>query len=108
MPNPKSITGKARAVFSDTARRRLQACDEPMLVVDAVTGCTLTYRFEETDGRLRVTDGCLGRKVVSIGCDPDQLNFVATLLLDGLRSRGLPMLDEPSDAQLDPSPWSPQ
>jgi hypothetical protein len=113
----KNITGKARAVFSDAARVRLLTTDTPIVAVDPVSDCTLSYRFEHAGGILRITDGCLGRDVVAVGCDPDDLNLVATLLLDGLAmtrpdcasnpARDHRDWQEPNDEQLDPSPWSP-
>ncbi len=104
-----SITGKARAVFSDAARVRLLTTDTPIVAVDPVTDCTLSYRFEHAGGVLRITDGCLGRDVVAVGCEPDDLNIVATLLLDGLRTSSTSRQEwqEPDDNDFDPSPWSP-
>lgn len=79
------ITGLSRAVFSDAARDCLLATDAPIATVDAETGCSLNYRFEAAvGGVLRITSGPLGHRVVAVGCDPDDLNLVATLLLDGL------------------------
>jgi hypothetical protein len=106
----KSMTGKARAVFSDAARVAFEEADQPMTATDAATRCRLTYRFEgHAGGVLRIADGPLGRHVVSVGCDPDDLNLIATLLLEGLHSQAriAAVWQEPSDEQLDPSPWSP-
>ncbi len=83
----KSIIGQARAVFSDAARVRLTETDTPIAALDAATGCALSYRFEaHAGGVLRVTDGPLGDDVLAVGCEPDHLNLVATLLLAGLTS----------------------
>jgi hypothetical protein len=83
-----SITGKARAVFSDAARVRLLTTDAPIGTVDPETGYALTYRFEAmAGGVLRISGGTMGDRVLAVGCDPEELNLVATLLLDGLKVR---------------------
>ncbi len=59
--------------------------DTPIVAWDAATGCALSYRFEvHAGGVLRLTNGLLGDDVLAVGCEPDQLNLVATLLLSGL------------------------
>jgi hypothetical protein len=84
----KSMTGKARAVFSDAARVAFEEADLPMMAIDARTGCTLSYRFEaHAGGVLRLSNGVLGNKVLAVGCDVDCLDTIATLLLDGLMVR---------------------
>jgi hypothetical protein len=75
----------ARPIFSQSTLARLNY-DEPVSACDAETGIELFYRFEHgIEGRLRLTGGPLSKDVVSVGCDPDDINLVATLLLDGLK-----------------------
>jgi hypothetical protein len=81
-----SITGTTRAVFSNAARVAFQDCDQPMTALDNVTGCALTYRFEaHAGGTLHITNGVLGRKVLMVACDFNEVDRIAALLLDGLR-----------------------
>lgn len=75
----------ARPIFSQSTLARL-ICDEPVSACDAESGIELFYRFEDGfQGRLRLTSGPLSKNVVSVACDPDDINLVATLLLDGLK-----------------------
>lgn len=75
----------ARPIFSQSTLARL-ICDEPVSACDAETGIELFYRFEDGfQGRLRLTGGLLHKDVVSVGCDPDDINLIATFLLDGLK-----------------------
>jgi ABC-type taurine transport system ATPase subunit len=84
----KRKMGMARAVFSDAARDCLLETDQPIEAVDAATRCRLSYRVEAVvGGVLRIHDGTLGGKVLAVASDPDDLNLVATLLLDGLAQR---------------------
>lgn len=80
-------TPRARPVFSDVTLSRL-LYDEPVSTQDAGTGITLHYRFEEhAGGKLRMTGGCLRHRVIAVCCEPEELNIVATLLLDGLKAQ---------------------
>lgn len=74
-----------RRIFSQLVLARL-AFDEPIMAHDHETGIELHYRFEQrTTGTLRLTAGPLGREVLAVDCDPDDINMVATLLVDGIR-----------------------
>jgi hypothetical protein len=76
---------KVRQIFSESALARLEF-DEPVVAQDQETGIALHYRFEHlVGGRLRLSGGELGDQMVSIGCDEQDLNTVATVLLDGLK-----------------------
>lgn len=80
-------TPRARPVFREVTLSRL-LYDEPVSTQDAATGITLHYRFEEhAGGKLRMTGGRLEKRVIAVGCDPDDFNLVATLLLDGLKAQ---------------------
>lgn len=75
----------ARPIFSQSTLARLNY-DEPVSTCHAETGIELYYRFEEVfEGKLRLTGGPLNKNVVCVGCDPDDINLIATLLLDGLK-----------------------
>lgn len=75
----------ARQIFSQSTLARLEY-DEPVSVRDQDTGIELHYRFEHlVGGKLRLTGGLLRDDVVCIGCEPDDINAVATIMLDGLR-----------------------
>ncbi|HRD78061.1 MAG TPA: hypothetical protein PK264_19325 [Hyphomicrobiaceae bacterium] len=77
---------RARAVFSDAARVRLETTDEPIQAHDSVTGIDLHYRFEtHAGGVLRLTGGPIGEGTLAVGCEPESLNLIATILLDGLK-----------------------
>lgn len=79
-------TIKVRQIFSAWALARLEH-DEPVMTQDRDTGIELHYRFEHpVGGRLRLSGGTLGDHVLSIGCDGDDLNTVATIVLDGLKA----------------------
>lgn len=76
-----------RLIFADAALARLE-CDEPVSATDTATGIALHYRFEHAaGGKLRMTDGVLGTHVIAVGCDADDLNLIATILLAGLAPR---------------------
>lgn len=78
---------RARHVFSHVSLARL-SYDEPVQARDAETGIDLHYRFEHAiGGRLRLTGGPLADRLICVGCDPDDINLVATLLLDGLKAQ---------------------
>ncbi len=75
----------ARAVFPDAARVAFADTDQPITTHDAVTGITLTYRFEPHAGSvLRLTGGPIGQSILTVACDEADLDLVATLLLDGI------------------------
>lgn len=57
-----------------------------MSACDAETGIELYFRFEDVrQGKLRLTGGPLNKHVVCVGCEPDDINLIATILLDGLK-----------------------
>lgn len=75
-----------RRIFSEGSLARL-TFDEPVTTADAETGIQLHYRFEDmAGGRLRMTGGLLRDQLVSVGCQPDDLNLVATIMLSGLKA----------------------
>lgn len=82
------MTGlRARQVFTQVTLARL-AYDEPVNIQDADTGITLHYRFEaHAGGTLRLTGGRLRDRVIAVGCEPDDINLIATLMLDGLKAQ---------------------
>lgn len=56
------------------------------MATDPDTGIELHYRFEHlAGGRLCLSGGLLRDRVLSVGCEPDDINTVATILLDGLK-----------------------
>jgi hypothetical protein len=74
-----------RPIFSQTTLARL-SYDEPVSMCDSDTGIEVFYRFEDSlGGRLRLTGGPLGKQVIAVGCNPDDINTVASLLIDGIR-----------------------
>ena len=76
-----------RQVFSHLTLARL-AYDEPVMATDQDTGIELHYRFEHlAGGRLRLSGGLLRDRALSVGCEPDDLNTIATIMLDGLKIR---------------------
>jgi len=78
---------RVRPIFSPTTLARLNY-DEPLSACDPDTGIELFYRFEDgLGGRLRLTGGPLGHAVLWVGCDPDDINRVASLLIDGITSQ---------------------
>jgi len=78
---------QSRPVFSEAALRCL-ARDEPVTAQCPETGIALHYRFcHLAGGRLSLSEGLLGRDVLTVGCDEGDLNRVATVLLDGLKAR---------------------
>lgn len=80
-------TVRARPVFSQVTLARL-AYDEPVNTQDADTGITLQYRFEAyAGGKLSLSGGRLRDRVIAVGCEPDDINLVATLMLDGLKAQ---------------------
>ena len=88
MPETDFKQLRARAVFSDAARARLETTDEPIRAHDPATGIDLHYCFEtHAGGVLRLTGGPIGQGTLAVACEPESLNLVATLLLDGLNAR---------------------
>ena len=80
-------TVRARSIFSQVTLARL-AYDEPVNTTDPDTGVTLQFRFEEhAGGMLRLSGGRLRDRVIAVGCEPDDINLVATLMLDGLKAQ---------------------
>ena len=78
---------RVRAIFSQSTLARLNF-DEPVSAGDAETGIELHYRFEDAlGGRLRLTGGLLRQRVLSVGCDPDDINAIATIMIDGLKAQ---------------------
>lgn len=76
-----------RRIFSEGALARL-TYDEPVTATDADSGIQFQYRFEDmAGGRLRMTGGLLRDQLVSVGCEPDDLNLVATIMLSGLKAQ---------------------
>lgn len=76
-----------RRIFGEAALARLK-CDEPVSATDAATGIALHYRFEHAaGGRLRMTGGVLGTRIIAVGCEAEDLNLIATILLAGLAPR---------------------
>lgn len=74
-----------RPIFSQTTLARL-SYDEPVSTCDTDTGIEVFYRFEDDfGGRLRLSGGPLGREVITAGCDPDDINKIASLLIDGVK-----------------------
>jgi hypothetical protein len=58
------------------------------MVTDSDTGIRLHYRFEHcAGGKLRLTGGLLGDRILAVGCEADDLNTVATVMLAGLKAR---------------------
>lgn len=48
----------------------------------------LHYRFEgHAGGMLRIFGGPLRDRAIAVGCDPDDLNLVATIMLDGIKAQ---------------------
>jgi len=81
----------ARAVFPHAARVAFHEADQPLYAHDPATGVDLTYRYEPLiGGVLRLTGGTVGHRTIALGCDEDDLERVAGLLLDGVRARGPP------------------
>lgn len=79
-------TIKVRQIFSDCALARLK-CNEPVAAHDAETGVDLHFRFEHAvGGQLRLSGAGLGSQTLGIGCDENDLNMVATLMLDGIKA----------------------
>jgi hypothetical protein len=77
---------KTRAVFSDAARVCYLSSDQPIHAADAETGLSLTYNFEaHAGGVLRLYGGALGERTLAMACDPDDLNLITTLLVDGIK-----------------------
>ncbi len=55
---------------------------------DRETDIELHYRFEHlAGGRLRMTGGLLRDRMLSVGCEPDDLNLIATIMLSGVRAQ---------------------
>ena len=76
-----------RQVFSHLTLARL-AYDEPVMATDRDTNIELHYRFEElAGGRLQLTGGLLRDQMLSVGCEPDDINTIATIMLDGLKAQ---------------------
>ena len=72
---------------SKAALARLQF-DEPVAVRDPETGIELHYRFEHLGGgRLRLSGSTLNGEVLSVGCEPGDINRVSTIMLDGLKTQ---------------------
>ena len=75
-----------RQIFSQTTLARL-AYDEPVRTHDADTNIELHYRFEHAiGGRLLLTGGILRDGLLSVGCDPDDINKTAIIMLAGLKA----------------------
>ena len=76
-----------RQIFSQTTLARL-AYDVAEITHDADTNIELHYRFEHAiGGRLRLTGGLMRDEMLSVGCDPDDINKTATIMLAGLKAR---------------------
>ena len=76
-----------RKIFGDNALARL-GHDEPVMITDRDTGIELHYRFEHcAGGKLRLTGGLLGDQILAVGCEADDLNTIATVMLAGLKAR---------------------
>lgn len=80
------VTLSERAVFSRAAVEQCAECDRPDSARDAETEIDFSYRFEAfAGGRLALSGGVLGSQVVVVDCDVEDLNLVATLLIDGIK-----------------------
>lgn len=56
------------------------------MATDPDTGIELHYRFEHlAGGKLRLSGGMLRNQLVSVGCEPDDINTIATIMLAGLK-----------------------
>ena len=78
---------RARPVFSQSTLARLNF-GEPVQAYNADTGIELSYGFEDVfEGRLRLKGGVLHDQTLCVGCDPDDINLTATLLLDGIKAQ---------------------
>jgi hypothetical protein len=74
-------------VFNEAVLARLQY-DEPITACDRASGIGLYYRFDHAvGGRLSLAGGILADDVLSLGCEPGDINRVATVLLDGLKAQ---------------------
>lgn len=73
-----------RQVFSDALLSQL-LCDQPIITKDQASGITLSYRFNpHAGGQLMFTGGDLAWPV-SLGVEDDDINLVATIMLDGFK-----------------------
>ena len=72
-----------RQVFSGAQLGQL-LCDQPIMTTDADNGLTLSYRFNGLGGQLIICGDDLACPI-AIGVDEQDLNLVATLILDGLK-----------------------
>lgn len=78
---------RARPIFSSSTLARLNF-GEPVTAHDPDTGIDLSYGFEDVfEGRLRLKAGLLRDQALCVGCDPDDINLSATLLLDGIKAQ---------------------
>lgn len=78
---------RARPIFSLVTLARL-SFDEPVITQDPDAGITLQFRFEtHAGGILRLTGGRLRDRIIAVGCEPDDINLIATLMLDGIRAQ---------------------
>jgi len=76
-----------RSVFSAQVLARL-AYDEPVMTRDRDTGIELRYRFEHlAGGKLRMTGGLQRDRMLSVGCEPDDINMIATIMLAGVTAQ---------------------
>ncbi len=75
----------ARPIFSQVTLARL-AYDEPVSAHDDETGIVFEYRVDPSlGGRLQLSGGLLRDDTLSVGCEPDEINLIATILLAGLK-----------------------
>lgn len=78
---------QARQIFSHSKLVRL-GYDEPVSVRDTDTGIELYYHCDLlVGGILRLTGGLLRDEVVTVACEPDDINAIATIMLDGLKAQ---------------------
>jgi len=76
-----------RSVFSAQVLARL-AYDEPVMARDHDTGIELHFRFEHlSGGKLRMAGGLLRNRMLSVGCEPDDINMIATIMLAGVTAQ---------------------
>ncbi len=74
-----------RDIFSAVTLEQIE-CDWPVTVRDPATGIDITHRSEpHTSGSLTFSGGLLGAGTIRTACAPDDINLIATLLLDGIK-----------------------
>lgn len=77
----------ARPIFSQVTLARL-AYDEPVSTHDDETGIAFEYRVDPSlGGRLHLSGGLLRDDTLNVGCEPDEINLIATILLAGLKTQ---------------------